>query len=170
MTGKQAREAPRSVVARRLAALAGFVAGCLAVGWLGGLVTETSIDTWYPTLEKPSWTPPNLAFPAVWTILYVLMGVAAWLVWRDGAPGRRLRPLGLFVLQLLLNAVWTSFFFGLRSPGLALLDIALLLAAILATILAFRRVNRIAAWLLLPYLCWTGYAAALTFAIWRMNS
>lgn len=165
MTGAQAAR----VRARAWVALAPFVLGCLAVGWLGGLVTRTSIESWYPMLAKPAWTPPDWAFPVVWTILYAMMGVAGWLAWRAAGPGRRLLPLGLFAVQLLLNAVWTTFFFGLRDPGLALIDIALLLAAIAATILAFRRASAAAAWLLVPYLAWTSYAAALNAAIWRMN-
>jgi tryptophan-rich sensory protein len=153
-----------------LPALGLFVLGCVAIGWLGGIVTQTSIDTWYPTLAKPSWTPPNWAFPVAWTILYAMMGAAASLVWRSARPGRRLWPLILFAVQLALNVVWTSLFFGLRSPGLAVIDIVLLVLAIVVTIVAFWRVRPAAGWLLLPYLAWVAYATTLNFAIWQANS
>lgn len=146
-----------------------FVPLCLLVGWASGLVTETSVATWYPTLAKPRWTPPNLAFPIAWTILYILMGVAAALAWSAAGPGRRARPMTAFFVQLALNVLWTLLFFGLRNPLLGLIDILLLLAAIAATMLAFRRVSRPAALLLLPYLLWVAYATTLNFEIWRLN-
>ena len=162
-----------------IAALTGWVALCLAVGWIGAQVTRPALVAWYPALAKPAWTPPAIAFPIVWTALYVLMGVAAWLVWQRiaeagaAASGKgvalRWLPLILFVLQLALNSLWSTLFFGLRSPGLALAEILLLLVAIVATMIAFRAVSALAAGLLLPYLLWAGYATALNFAIWRMT-
>ena len=161
-----------SALARRprdYPALLAFVALCLAVGWIGGQVTAPAILDWYPTLAKPSWTPPNAAFPIVWTLLYVVMAISAWLVWRrpDG-PSRRPALIAFFI-QLALNFLWSMLFFGLRNPFLGLIDIVLLLAAILATILLFRRVSGMAALLLLPYLAWVGYASALNLAIFRLN-
>jgi len=146
-----------------------FVPICLLVGWASGLVTETSVATWYPTLAKPAWTPPNLAFPIAWTILYVLMGIAAALAWSAAGPGRRVQPMSAFAVQLALNVLWTLLFFGLQNPLYGLVDILLLLAAIIATMLAFRRVSPWAAALLLPYLLWVAYATTLNFEIWRLN-
>lgn len=156
-----------------------WIALCLGTGWLGSRVAAPALVDWYPSLAKPSWTPPDHAFPIVWTTLFVLMGVAAWLVWRrcdGGAPAlatgaqRRRLPLGLFVGQLALNALWSMLFFGLRSPGLALVEIVVLLIAIAATMIAFWRVSPPAGLLLLPYLLWAAYAAALNAAIWRLNA
>lgn len=155
--------------AARLAALALLLLLCLGTGWLGSLATAPAIEPWYRGLAKPAWTPPDAAFGIVWTVLYLLMAVAAWLVWLAAPPAAVRRPLGLFLLQLALNAAWSPLFFGLRSPGLALLDILLLLPAILATLLAFRRHSRAAAMLMAPYLLWVLYAAALNLAIWRLN-
>lgn len=151
---------------------------CLAVGWIGSNVTEPALVDWYPSLRKPAWTPPDIAFPIVWTVLYVLMGVAAWLVWRrlQAAPAapqagaRHWLPPLLFALQLALNSLWSTLFFGWRAPGIASAEILLLIAAIVATMAAFRRVSRPAALLLAPYLMWVVYAAALNLAIWRMNA
>ncbi|MCX8090813.1 MAG: tryptophan-rich sensory protein [Verrucomicrobiae bacterium] len=124
---------------------------------------------WYASLQKPSWTPPPWVFGPVWTVLYTMMAVAAWLVWRQGGFAAQRRPLGLFVIQLALNASWTPLFFGLRRPDLAFAEIVLLWVAIAATLAAFRRVSVTAAWLLVPYLAWVSFAAALNFALWRLN-
>lgn len=149
--------------------LVGFVAACLAIGALGALVTAPAIASWYPILAKPSFNPPNWIFGPVWTTLYILMAIAAWLVWRSaGLPAARTALL-LFVLQLALNSVWSLLFFGLHRIDLALIDIVLLLAAIVATTLAFLRHSRVAAWLLVPYLAWVSFATVLNFAIWRLN-
>ena len=142
----------------------------LGTGLVGGLATASSVTTWYTTLAKPAWTPPGWLFGPVWTLLYVLMGIAAWLVWRRAEEGRARCPLLLFALQLLLNAGWSFLFFGLRSPGLALIEILLLWIAIAATLWAFARVRGGAARLLVPYLAWVSFAAALNLAIWRMNT
>lgn len=124
---------------------------------------------WYASLEKPPWTPPGWLFGPVWTILYALMGAAAWRVWMRGGFGGRRAALSVFLLQLLLNALWSWLFFGLHRPGLALLDILALWAAIAATALLFRRHDATAAAMLLPYLLWTGFAALLNFELWRLN-
>jgi benzodiazapine receptor len=123
---------------------------------------------YYARLRKPSWAPPGWVFGPVWTLLYALMGVAAWLVARDGSSTSR-TPLLLWIAQLGLNATWTPVFFGLRAPGLALVNIVLLWLAILATVGAFFSRRRAAGLLLLPYLTWVSFATALNYAIWRRN-
>jgi len=142
---------------------------CLAAGGIGARLTAAVIPTWYAALRKPSWNPPNRVFGPVWTALYVLMAVAAWMVWRTtgvrGAPV----ALGLFVVQLALNAAWSPIFFGLRKPGWAAVDLVALWAAIVATGVAFSRVRPLAGYLLLPYLAWVTFAGALNVAIWRLN-
>jgi tryptophan-rich sensory protein len=155
---------------KKLAIFALLLAACLGVGQLGAWLTRPRIDTWYATLVKPAWTPPDLAFPIVWTALYVMMAVAAWFLWLRSRPGEARWPLVLFAVQLALNLLWSVLFFGLRSPGAALIGIAALITALAATILSFQRISTLAAWLLIPYLLWTCFAAALNFAIWRLNS
>jgi tryptophan-rich sensory protein len=123
---------------------------------------------WYASLAKPDWTPPGALFAPVWTALYTAMAIAAWLVWRRG--GRSRTPaLTLYVVQLALNALWSYLFFGLHRPGLALLDIGLLWAAILPVMVLFWRIRAAAGALILPYLLWVSFAACLNFAIWRLN-
>lgn len=145
------------------------IAVCLGAAWVGSsLFTRPALDPWYAHLAKPSWTPPNWLFAPVWTLLYLAMGIAAGLVWRSS--GLTKRPLQLFALQLLLNVAWSALFFGMRAPGAAFAEILLLWFAILATLVAFARVRRASGWLLIPYWVWVGYAAALNFSIWRLNS
>jgi len=142
---------------------------CLLVGVSGSLATATSVRTWYPLLQKPPWTPPGFVFGPVWTVLYLLMGVSAWLIWRDSKGNSRRKALLIFAVQLVLNGTWSFLFFGLRSPGWAALEIVVLWCSIVATLLAFARIRRLAAGLLLPYLVWVSYAAALNIAIWNLN-
>lgn len=126
---------------------------------------------WYQTLDKPAWTPPGWAFPVVWTTLYLLMGTAAWLVWRESNRDKPTRgPLGVFLVQLALNAAWTPIFFGAHRIFPALVVIVALWLAILATILAFRKTSTTASWLLAPYLAWVSLATVLNYEIWRLNS
>ena len=146
------------------------------VGWVllsfGATVPGafTPPGEWYAGIAKPDWTPPGWVFPVVWTTLYVLMGTAAWLVWREGKRGGGARaPLALFVFQLALNAAWTPVFFGAHEIFAAFVLIAVLWLAILATILAFRKRSGSAAILLLPYLAWVSIATVLNFQIWRLN-
>ena len=150
-------------------ALVLFVGLCLGVGALGAAVTDTSLSTWYPTLVKPSFNPPNWVFGPVWTTLYVLMAIAAWRVWRTTDRDTARGPLALFVLQLAVNLGWSVAFFGLREIGLAVAVIIALDLLVLATALAFRRIDRLAALLLLPYLAWIAFATVLTIALWRLN-
>jgi benzodiazapine receptor len=151
--------------------LAACILICQAAGALGSVFTVKSLDVWYASLVKPSFNPPGWVFGPVWTALYILMGIAAWLVWRSGSlaepPVRN--ALLLFLVQLSLNALWSFLFFGLRSPLLALADILALLAAILATIAAFRPISPMAARLMVPYLAWVSFATVLNAAIWKLN-
>jgi benzodiazapine receptor len=148
--------------------LAVWIAICLVAGALGSVFTAQSVGTWYRELARPSWTPPAAVFGPVWTALYTSMGVSAWLVWRRGGP--TFVPLSLFSAQLVLNIAWSALFFGLRSPGVAFVEIVALWLLILATLLAFRRISPAAGILLLPYQAWVTFAAALNFALWRMNA
>ena len=151
---------------RQLLALAGWLLVCFAAATMGGLFMP---GEWYASLKKPSWNPPGWVFGPVWTALYTMMAVAAWLVWRHGGWAAQRRPLGLFLAQLALNAAWTPLFFGLHWPGVAFFEIVLLWLAIAATIAAFRPVSRAAMGLLMPYLAWVSFAAALNFTLWRLN-
>ena len=155
--------------ARSLIGLVVWVALCLGAGLIGSVFTARSVGDWYATLSKPPWTPPSWVFGPVWSALYVLMGVAAWLVWRQAGSSARTVALVVFALQLALNAAWSAIFFGLRLPGWAFAEIVVLWAAILWAVLAFLRVSPAAACLLLPYLAWVSFASVLNFAIWRMN-
>jgi benzodiazapine receptor len=153
--------------ARLALALGGWVLLCFAAASFGGLFMP---GAGYAALKKPSWNPPAWVFGPVWTALYAMMAVAAWLVWKRGGFAAQRRPLGLFLGQLALNAAWTPLFFGLNNPGLAFAEIVLLWLAIAATLAGFRAVSRMAAWLLAPYLAWVTFAAALNFTLWRLNS
>lgn len=143
----------------------------IAISMAAGLIGSRFLPgDWYVSLVKPSWNPPDSVFAPVWTILYVLMGVSAWLVWRkagfSGAPG----ALGLFIVQLILNSLWSYLFFGAHQPGLAFIEIVILWLAILATAIGFWRVSVPAGILLLPYLGWVGFASVLNLQLWRLNS
>ena len=140
---------------------------CFAAAAIGGIWTSRSVGTWYKEIEKPSWNPPSWVFGPVWTALYLMMGISLWLVWRERAPAL---PLGLFAVQLVLNAAWSGLFFGLRLPGAAFAEIVLLWLAIVGTALTFRPIAPVAAYLLLPYLGWVSFAAVLNFTIWRLNA
>lgn len=142
--------------------LLALAAGLAGSRWLPG--------EWYLTLAKPAWNPPSFVFAPVWTTLYVLMGVAAWLVWCRAGFSRARRALVLFGIQLGLNALWSWVFFGAHQMLWGLVEMLLLWATILATILAFRRHSRAAAWLLVPYLAWVSFAAVLNFTLWRLNT
>lgn len=126
-------------------------------------------DDWYEALSKPAWNPPNWLFGPVWTILYLLMAVAAWLVWRESGFAGVAIPLGLFLLQLGLNAAWSWIFFGRGELGLALAEILVLWVAILGTIIAFWRVRPISGMLLVPYLLWVTFASVLNATLWQLN-
>ena len=152
-----------------IAALVLFLALCLGIGALGASVVATSVDTWYAGLVKPSFNPPDEVFGPVWTVLYILMGVAAWRVWRSADRDTTRGPLTLFALQLAINLGWTVVFFGLQKIASAVATIVVLDVAVLVTMLAFRSVDRLAALLMLPYAMWVAFATVLNVAIWRLN-
>jgi tryptophan-rich sensory protein len=142
----------------------------LMIGGVGGQITSKSLDDWYPALRKPSWNPPNWVFPIAWTTLFVAMGVALYRVWGLGldTPGVVL-ALTFFGIQLVLNVLWSFFFFGLRSPPLALVEVFGLWAAVAATLWTMGSLDAISGWLLAPYLAWVTFAAVLTAEIVRLN-
>jgi translocator protein len=143
--------------------------GCLAALLIGGALTRPNLE-WYDTLTKPSFTPPDYVFPIVWTVLYVAMAVAAWLVWR--APGKtqdKRRALISFGLQLVVGVLWSVAFFWLRNPGYGLAVIMVFLIAVVATIVLFDRLSRPAALLMVPLLLWVWFASSLNFSIWMVN-
>ena len=152
---------------RKWVGLIGWLTLCYAAAFIG---SRFPISDWYAELAKPSWNPPNWVFGPVWSALYTMMAVAAWMVWRKNSASGRSIALKLFVVQLIFNGLWSWLFFGLQRPDLALVDIILLWMAIFATIVAFRRVRRTAAWLLIPYAAWVTFAAALNTAIWYLNT
>ncbi|MFH2037359.1 MAG: TspO/MBR family protein [Candidatus Zixiibacteriota bacterium] len=124
---------------------------------------------WYQGLVKPSWNPPNWIFGPVWTLLYTLMAVAVWLVWKERHKDNIKSAIILYALQLFLNGIWSFIFFGQELIGLALVDILILLILIIATLLNFYKINRTAGILLIPYLIWVGFASALNFRLWQLN-
>lgn len=158
--------------ARSAFALVFFGAVCFGVAAIGSALTVPSLPVWYAGIAKPAWTPPNSLFAPVWTFLFALMAIAAWLVWRrqHDEPARVRLALVLFAIQLVLNMGWSLVFFRLRAPGWAVAEILVLWIAIYGTFWAFRRVTSLAALLLVPYFFWVAYAAALNFAIWRLNA
>jgi translocator protein len=146
------------------------IGGTLVVGSLSGLATASSVETWYTTLEKPSFNPPNWIFGPVWTLLYIMMGTAAAMVWtKSNDPNSSDRPLLIYGLQLGLNALWSLVFFGLRSPAGGLVMILLLIAAIVGCISLFRPIDVRAARLLYPYLAWVCFATVLNASIAVLN-
>jgi len=147
------------------------VAICLAVGYFSGIETRSAILDWYPTLVKPIFNPPNWIFAPVWSLLYVLMGVAAGLVWDRIAYESEIvqKALLIFIIQLGLNALWSYIFFGLHNPMLAGLEIILLWLMIYESYILFAKVNKIAGYLLIPYLAWVAFAAILNASIWWLN-
>jgi len=148
--------------------LIGWMLLVFAAAAVGALATRNA-PGFYAELVKPAWAPPSWLFGPVWTVLYLLMGVAAWLVWRTAGWGGASTALSVFLAQLVCNALWSWLFFAWRRGALAFADIVLLLVLIVATFLAFLRLHRLAAFLLLPYLAWVTFATALTLAVWRAN-
>lgn len=148
-----------------------FVATCLAVGFLSGLATQKGVDTWYKTVEKPSFNPPDWVFAPVWSLLYVMMGVAAGRVWGriDTNRAEVRKALVFFWIQLALNALWSVLFFVLWNPLLALIELGLLWLMIYETWYKFKSLDRVAGWLLVPYLAWVSFAGVLNASIWWLN-
>ena len=147
------------------------VVTCLAIGYFSGMVTRSAIITWYPTLVKPSFNPPNWIFAPVWSMLYIMMGVAAGLVWNciDNEKETVKNALIFFAVQLGLNALWSFLFFGLKNPLLAGVEIIVLWLMIYETYTKFAKINSIAGYLLLPYLLWVSFAMVLNGSIWWLN-
>jgi tryptophan-rich sensory protein len=146
--------------------LVGWITICFAAAAAGAPFAP---DDWYAQLNRPAFAPPDFVFGPVWTILYLSMAAAAWMVWTRDRLKETWRPLAAFLFQLVLNATWTWLFFGLHRIDWAMFDIVLLLAAILTTIVLFLRISRVAGLLLLPYLGWVTFATALNFEYWRLN-
>lgn len=144
--------------------LVGFMIASAGAAATGALFRP---GEWYRRLEKPPWRPPDWLFAPVWTALYAMIALSGWLVWREAGLGGAALP--LYALQLILNAAWTPIFFGLRRPDLAVIEIVMLWASIVATIALFHPISPSAAWLLVPYLAWVSFASALNFSIWRRN-
>jgi len=144
---------------------------CLAVGYSSSTFTKEGVATWYPTILKPSFNPPNWVFMPVWTLLFILMGVAAGLVWDKIKEQNEevKKALGFFLVQLILNAVWSYIFFGLKNPMLALVEIVLLWLMIYETYLKFTKINKTAGYLLIPYMAWVSFAGILNASIWWLN-
>lgn len=147
------------------------VVTCVGIGYLSGTVTQESIMTWYPSLIKPSFNPPNWIFGPVWSMLYIMMGVAAGLVWDRMEYEKETvkNALIIFAIQLTLNALWSYLFFGLRNPMVAGIEIILLWLMIFETYTQFVKINKIAGYLLLPYLAWVSFATVLNGSIWWLN-
>jgi translocator protein len=150
----------------KVVSLIGWIGLCFLTAWIG---SRFAPGEWYVQLQKPSWTPPGYLFGPVWSLLFLSMGIAAWLVWkRAGVLGARL-ALSLFLVQLVLNGMWSWIFFGMREPGLAFAEILILWGAILVTLIAFWQKSAPAGILLIPYLAWVSFASILNFSIWQMN-
>lgn len=147
-----------------------FILICLFAEVVGSYLTFTSVKDWYPTVAKPSWTPPSWLFGPVWTTLYILMGISAWMVWKEGGFQQNPFALGIFFIQLAINVLWSGFFFGLQGIGLALINIVILWVLIIAMVITFWQTKQMAGVLNIPYWLWVSYATALNFQIWRMNS
>ena len=138
-------------------------------GGLGAFFTLSSVQSWYLTLNKPSWNPPSWLFGPVWTALYIMMGVAFYLVWRNPPSAARKKALSAFLVQFALNCAWTPVFFSLHMTGAALVVIVLMWLAILRTIFLFAPFSKTASWLLVPYISWVSFATLLNAAIWWLN-
>ena len=149
--------------------LVAFIILCLAVSSAGGAITATSVDTWYQTLEKPSFNPPDWVFAPVWTALYILMGLAAWRIWRFKSIANTVKALSIFGVQLGLNLSWSILFFGLQRVDLALIEIFILLATIVLNAILFWRIDRLAGLIFVPYVLWVTFATILNASIWLLN-
>ena len=143
---------------------------CLSAGGIGSYFTMPSIGTWYAFLEKPVFTPPNWIFGPVWTLLYIMMGIAFYLIWKKEANDVvKSTAVTLYIVQLALNFLWSFVFFYAQQPGWALVNIILMWIFIFLTILWFGKISSLSAWLLVPYICWVSFATVLNYAIWKLN-
>ena len=153
---------------KQVVGLIGWLLSSFAAAAIGA-AASIQAATFYQQLAQPAWAPPSAVFGPVWYVLYALMGIAAWLVWREGGWQRQRGVLTLFVVQLVVNALWSWLFFAWHRGALAFADIALLWLLIVATVIGFWRVRPLAGALLLPYLCWVSFASALNWAVWHLN-
>lgn len=151
------------------AVLAGFLVASFSVAAIGGAATASSVGTWYQTLQRPAWNPPNWIFGPVWTLLYILMSVAAWRVWCRAEAATAQSSLRWFAAQLVLNLLWSLLFFGLRSPGLAFVEVLVFWAVLVVMLSQFWRADRIAGALWAPYVAWVSFASVLNGTIWWLN-
>ena len=143
----------------------------MIIGGISGFFTSASINTWYVTLNKPWFNPPNWIFGPVWTLLYLMMGIAFYMIWKSEAVNAvKQTAVILFAAQLLVNFLWSLIFFYLKQPGWAMLDIILMWILIVATIFSFGKISSTAAWLMLPYICWVSFAMILNFYLWKLNA
>ncbi len=141
----------------------------VGLGGAGGFFTAPEIANWYSTLNKPSFNPPNYLFGPVWTLLYIFMGISLFLIWKQPASSQKKTAITLFIIQFALNIAWSFIFFNQHQVLLAFIEIVLMWIFILLTILAFGKIKKAAAWLLVPYICWVSFASVLNFAIWNLN-
>ena len=143
----------------------------VGIGSIGGIFTATEIQRWYLQLNKPSWNPPNWLFAPVWTTLYLLMGIALYLIWKAEpvAADTKRWAIIIFIAQFALNFLWSFIFFKQHQPGWAFVEIVVMWLAIFCTIIAFSKINTTAAWLLVPYISWVSFAAILNYSIWQLN-
>lgn len=154
----------------KLSYLVPSIALCLGVGLVSSLPTTSSIPTWYATLNKPPFSPPNFVFAPVWTTLYILMGIALYIVWSQGMKKKKIKTaVYVFLIQLFLNFTWSLVFFGLHAPLLAFINIVLLWITLLLTIIKFHAISKWAAWLLVPYILWVSFASILNLSIVLLN-
>lgn len=143
---------------------------CNLAGFIGSFFTVTSEGSWYSAIQKPAFNPPNWVFGPVWTILFILMGVSLYLIWNEGLKKKKVKtPLIFFGIQLVLNILWSAFFFGMQRPLFAFIEIIVLWVFILLTITSFFKVSKTAAYLLIPYIIWVSFAAVLNFSIFLLN-
>lgn len=159
----------RRSIAKLAVGLTASILLCITAGAIGGMATTSSVDGWYSEVIKPPWNPPNWIFGPVWSILYLMMGVSAWLIWKDSEFKKANLELGWFAFHLVLNVLWSVIFFGLKSPGWAAIEIVFLWISIAVSILLFFRRSKLAAILLVPYLAWVTFAMFLNYAIWSLN-
>jgi len=155
---------------KNLGKLVSAIVICQLAGVIGSIFTNTSVQTWYTELKKPSFAPPGWFIGTVWITLYTLMGISLYLIWNKGLRNKRIKEaISIFFVQLVLNSIWSILFFGLQSPFFALIEIIILWIAILFTILKFYRISKNAGLLLIPYIVWVSVALVLNFSIWWLN-
>ena len=156
---------------QKIVRIALVVSTCLLIGYFSGMVTKDSVTTWFPTLVKPVFNPPSWVFFPVWTVLYILIGVAGGMIWNHLETNKELvrKAFLFFIIQLVLNALWTYLFFGLHNPLLAFIEIILLWLFIFETYNQFKKIDKIASYLFIPYLAWVSFAMLLNGSIWWLN-